>query len=46
MRHWVVEPIPARQGMPALPGQIRVSSPCPLLELQPMDCANLFLGCR
>jgi hypothetical protein len=37
MRHWVVEPIPARDGMPALPGQIRVSSPspCPLLELQP-----------
>ncbi|KAM0860854.1 hypothetical protein ACQ4PT_046275 [Festuca glaucescens] len=25
MRHWIVEPIPARQGMPALPGQIRPS---------------------
>jgi hypothetical protein len=31
MMQWVVEPIPARQGMPGLPGPIRVSSPCPLL---------------
>ncbi|CAM0912897.1 unnamed protein product [Alopecurus aequalis] len=31
MRHWIVEPIPARLGMPALPGPARVSSACPLL---------------
>ncbi|CAM0907804.1 unnamed protein product [Alopecurus aequalis] len=27
MMRWVVEPIPARQGVPRLPGPIRVSSP-------------------
>ena len=30
MMQWIVEPIPARQGVPGLPGPIRVSSPCPL----------------
>jgi hypothetical protein len=28
MMHWVVEPIPARQRVPRLPGPTRVSSPC------------------
>ena len=33
MMHWVVEPIPAARGLPAIPSPIRVSSPCPLLGI-------------
>ena len=52
MMQWVVEPIPARLGMPAIPGPIRVSSTSGFLfsncfrSAEPIDCAKLLLGCQ